>query len=733
MALPTKLQVDRSLINPKFDGYKLAPLSASSSSQPSTHSTSSSAMGGGATVSGIALPPSSLRPLLVQPNASRHFALNYLSQFVAHNHLVADPFDAGQDGELAYYIDQQWQVVRVLAPHAVEQDQPCAVVEHVAASIQAPVSAAPAHDPFNPTISFPSAHLAVIADGLDRLLLFDRTSKPWRQLVSTSVVVRGVDGKTSPLAPLVVRSTVMDAKQSSTVVCLVQTTEERPATKPGADTCLVGLHVVRVSVPPVDSAPAVNPSATVAFSLMTPASPFYAHLDPEQGSLVVVTDRTLTSTHHPAATAAATQASSASDPKANTTHASAATPATPSAPFTWSQHVSEVSIQIPVHRSVTSKQVSCKFESEHLKVTVRGAATTEVVPVDFGGALFDEVDPDECTWSIQRPANGGQPFLEVILVKVAETRMTWTRLFTDGPFNHVEATLSDAQKVAIAASLAKYTTDESEQDIRAASKRGLGWSATPTSQPTAAPASASAPSQSKIEELIDDEDDGQPIVGSDAAAAAASHPQQPTDIPEDYAAGAFAHTVEECDFDDVDSSNLALSVFDSHGHCTSTLALDSAQFLFSTAASRLPSGSVALPAFAVRYNVDGVVFSVHPSQSQRSIAHHSATFNAFGYVQASKREKKFLGGAADGRFAFLCEASRHLFVFEQPGTTGSATSSSSSAKQTLPAFPLAPSQATTARQFLAPIESGATVLGAAVVNRAILALTEDYLSVTRVP
>ena len=44
---------------------------------------------------------------------------------------------------------------------------------------------------------------------------------------------------------------------------------------------------------------------------------------------------------------------------------------------------------------------------------------------------------------------------------------------------------------------------------------------------------------------------------------------------------------------------------------------------------------------------------------------HEDTFNALGYVQASKRDKKFLMCSEDMSYAVLTDCNRHLFIYYQ--------------------------------------------------------------------
>ena len=45
---------------------------------------------------------------------------------------------------------------------------------------------------------------------------------------------------------------------------------------------------------------------------------------------------------------------------------------------------------------------------------------------------------------------------------------------------------------------------------------------------------------------------------------------------------------------------------------------------------------------------------------------HAHTFNALGYVQASKREKKFLTCDSTCSYCVLTDCNRHVFIYRQP-------------------------------------------------------------------
>lgn len=45
---------------------------------------------------------------------------------------------------------------------------------------------------------------------------------------------------------------------------------------------------------------------------------------------------------------------------------------------------------------------------------------------------------------------------------------------------------------------------------------------------------------------------------------------------------------------------------------------------------------------------------------------HVATFNAFGYVQASKQQKKFSTCPPDFSYAIISDCSKHCYIYRQP-------------------------------------------------------------------
>ncbi|MFH4973639.1 hypothetical protein AB6A40_000348 [Gnathostoma spinigerum] len=71
----------------------------------------------------------------------------------------------------------------------------------------------------------------------------------------------------------------------------------------------------------------------------------------------------------------------------------------------------------------------------------------------------------------------------------------------------------------------------------------------------------------------------------------------------------------------------------------------------------------------LRMDVDGILWMFSSDEGKPVI--HRATFNAFGYVQASKTERKFSSCPPDCSYAVLVEGKRHAFVYWQSSAISS--------------------------------------------------------------
>ena len=82
----------------------------------------------------------------------------------------------------------------------------------------------------------------------------------------------------------------------------------------------------------------------------------------------------------------------------------------------------------------------------------------------------------------------------------------------------------------------------------------------------------------------------------------------------------------------------------------------------------LPWTSRSSSHLCIRHDVDALLWSplLLPRDDPQLSWNHVGTFNALGYVQASKRDKKFLTCSPEAKIAALSDCNRHTFVYRQP-------------------------------------------------------------------
>ncbi|XP_039438673.1 nudC domain-containing protein 1 [Culex pipiens pallens] len=119
--------------------------------------------------------------------------------------------------------------------------------------------------------------------------------------------------------------------------------------------------------------------------------------------------------------------------------------------------------------------------------------------------------------------------------------------------------------------------------------------------------------------------------------------------------------LEECDFGIVGSgeeTEYTLERFDATSHAvTHKTFLGGNGPLFS-----LPLRPEFPPAIALRHDVDACLWLQQPGDEWS--LRHEGTLHAFGYVQASKQQRKFLSCSPDLSYALICEAERHIFIYK---------------------------------------------------------------------
>jgi len=85
------------------------------------------------------------------------------------------------------------------------------------------------------------------------------------------------------------------------------------------------------------------------------------------------------------------------------------------------------------------------------------------------------------------------------------------------------------------------------------------------------------------------------------------------------------------------------------------------------AVKSINSDSNELPYFVVRHDVDALVWAPHTSSDTNEFGvKHLSTFAAFGYVQASKTNTRFIAAPNDFNYVAIADGVKHIYVYRQP-------------------------------------------------------------------
>lgn len=76
-----------------------------------------------------------------------------------------------------------------------------------------------------------------------------------------------------------------------------------------------------------------------------------------------------------------------------------------------------------------------------------------------------------------------------------------------------------------------------------------------------------------------------------------------------------------------------------------------------------------MPALALRHDVDACIWQPYTQliNSDTWPVKHQGTLMAFGYVQSSKQNRKFVTCPPNFTYAVACEATKHVFIYQNSG------------------------------------------------------------------
>ncbi|CAK1599273.1 unnamed protein product [Parnassius mnemosyne] len=137
-----------------------------------------------------------------------------------------------------------------------------------------------------------------------------------------------------------------------------------------------------------------------------------------------------------------------------------------------------------------------------------------------------------------------------------------------------------------------------------------------------------------------------------------------TEVTADQSApGLSTQELEECDAASEEDTVLVRMDLNNH-EITHRISLSVHQFLFNI---KLETHEV--PALALRHDVDACIWQpyAHLINSETWPVKHQGTLLAFGYVQSSKQNRKFVTCPPNFTYGVVCEASKHIFVYKNSG------------------------------------------------------------------
>ncbi|XP_064393897.1 nudC domain-containing protein 1-like [Halichondria panicea] len=115
---------------------------------------------------------------------------------------------------------------------------------------------------------------------------------------------------------------------------------------------------------------------------------------------------------------------------------------------------------------------------------------------------------------------------------------------------------------------------------------------------------------------------------------------------------------EECDTADEEAT---LYLVSQDGALVNKASLSGRQLVFTA-----PSQPDHAHYFITRHDVDAIVWIPSSTTLEEPSWTHVNTFNALGYVQASKENRKFTTSPPNLKFAVITDCTRHIFVYIQP-------------------------------------------------------------------
>ncbi|RKO91785.1 hypothetical protein BDK51DRAFT_47492 [Blyttiomyces helicus] len=283
-------------------------------------------------------------------------------------------------------------------------------------------------------------------------------------------------------------------------------------------------------------------------------------------------------------------------------------PATdPASPsYMWMQTSEDLTVTIPLTRGVQKQSISCSYTRSSVRLNVTDHADITAL---FAAPLFAGIDPAECVWTLE--ADG------VLTLELQKEHVgtRWTHLFEND--DGVAEAVDPSELAEFRERLEKYTSDRVE------------------------PGPENGGAEYAMQESVTDRSEPVDFEGHEAAISR------------------FSRRAGEASSRVVASAGIEwlCPVFNLPDPATTP----------STTTCALASPPAPLVAICAKFDVDGIVFDLFPRLENPT---HSGTFDAFGFVQASKRDKRFMVVTAERSFALIVESKRHIFAYRRAPSGG---------------------------------------------------------------
>ncbi|KAH8553471.1 hypothetical protein BGW37DRAFT_485865 [Umbelopsis sp. PMI_123] len=556
-----RFKSDRSLINAKFDGYKLQIFPDDTN------------------VHRFALPNA-----LSLPKVAMNSKMSYreLQARVKFNHLFA----SHRKG-LAFYVNSDFAVIAVEYDSASNNAQ-----YHTLAQLQTPFNDIPAYaepDSSIPLLSqYPSLisispDLLIASNGIGVIYLIrlgnDAAGNMTGSIVSfASFPGDGTEG-ISPV-PCVLQAARLTGSEIHVIAWSVASQQNEVPTHPSPDApTSKTLFNVSYFKYPADMLNEDSQQTQIIIQNIQRGRdiPFYCQFDSEASGYVVGSSHpySLVYTNEDITMTEEIKEESTVD---NTK---------PPSPYRWVQSSDDLTIIFQLQPNTPKTAISCSFDVRHMSVMVVNGEEP-LISMPFR-KLWDTIDSENSTWTLKSSSG----LLTIELAKKNEN-VRWLHVFEQD--DNVHEDLTPDQLEEIRDQLEKFTGEGDSKPMGVP-----GWT--------------------------------QPL----------QHPIA-TEMDDDI---------------DHEGHNISLSWIDGSSGKLTAEVLAGGQEWISTAFSQPASNS--FPTVCLKMDVDGLVYSIE--RADPISVKHIATFNALAFVQASKRDKRFIYHDPLNTFSIILEGSRNAYIY----------------------------------------------------------------------